>query len=466
MESGTIKKISVEKLFGQFDYVLPDEGSLTNPAILYGDNGVGKSTLLALVFHLLSSAGDRGHRTAIWNISFLSLYVELKNGFVLSAERPQGLDSSVIVFQVRRNHEVQAEWTYSKGKSSRNYVIDDDVSDIVLEQLLNSKFITPNIVSELRTKRSESIEDGVLRGEAAYLKALKDCSPTIFLVSAERRLDSDSVSDPAEEMELREILHDRRGSKVRDLVKGSRQIALKQALMKASAWVQNRALRSATQGSMNVHSVYEQVLGQLAVDYPSENNDTQHNKIETLLNRLDTIENNSQSYSAYEMTGAMDMTRFREALTSGPEQGRSISARLVDPYVRSVLSRLDAISPVFKSLDLFINQINSFLTRKKMCFSMSKGFSIENSAGDELEAYQLSSGEQQLLLMFCYAFTAQDQPSVFIVDEPEISLNIKWQRKLLQALSKITHGTETQFIFASHSLELIAQHRSSVVEIS
>ena len=97
---------------------------------------------------------------------------------------------------------------------------------------------------------------------------------------------------------------------------------------------------------------------------------------------------------------------------------------------------------------------------------MSRGFSIANDVGDELEASQLSSGEQQLLLMFCYAFTAQDQPSVFIVDEPEISLNIKWQRQLLRALAEITHGTETQFIFASHSLELIAQHRNSVVEIS
>lgn len=465
METGTIESIQVKELFGQFTYTLPDRGSLTNPAILYGDNGVGKSTLLTLVFHLLSSAGDRGHRTAIYNTVFQSLIVKLKNGYTLTADRADGPHDPVINFSITRGGVLQAEWTYTKVGRDHDYIINEDISDIVLGQLLNEKKISSSVAIELRRKHKATENDGVARGEKQYLKVLAKCSPTIFLVSAERRLDSDTVSDPAEEIELREILHDRRGRRVRDLVKGSRQIALKQALMKASRWVQNKALRSATQGSMNVHSVYERVLNQLSTDYDAETIDSQLSNIETLLSQLGDIERDSRSYSAYEITGAIDMAQFRAALTSGPEQGRSISAKLVDPYVRSVLSRLEAIDPVFRTLDEFITQINSFLTRKEMTFSMSRGFSVVNDVGDELEASQLSSGEQQLLLMFCYALTAQDQPSVFMVDEPEISLNIKWQRQLLRALAKITHGTETQFIFASHSLELIAQHRSSVVEI-
>ena len=463
---GTIISIRVSKLFGQFDYQLPNSGSLTNPAILYGDNGVGKSTLLTLVFHLLSSAGDRGHRTAIWNTTFQSLSVVLKDNIELSAVRPGGVEDTTVVFQIRKQGELIAEWTYSKGRREYDFVVNEDVSDIVLEQFLNDGTITPTIVNELRRRNKSSGDDGVARGEAAYLRELEKYSPTIFFVSAERRLDSDAVSDPTEEMELREIFHERRGRKVRDLVKGSRQIALKQALSKASRWVQNKALRSTTQGSMNVHSVYERVLSQLSIDYALEGSDSQEEIIEDLLLQLDKIEEDSQSYSSYEITGAIDMAHFRNALTTGPEQGRGISAKLIDPYVRSVLSRLEAIDPVYKSLDKFIREINSFLTRKELRFSLPNGFAIFNNVGDELEAAQLSSGEQQLLLMFCYAFTAQDQPSVFIVDEPEISLNIKWQRQLLRALSEVTEGSETQFIFASHSLELIAQHRSSVVEIS
>ena len=85
METGTIESIQVKELFGQFSYNLPDKGKLTNPTILYGDNGVGKSTILAFVFHLLSTARDRGHRSAISDTAFSSLVVKLNNEFVLRA---------------------------------------------------------------------------------------------------------------------------------------------------------------------------------------------------------------------------------------------------------------------------------------------------------------------------------------------------------------------------------------------
>ncbi|MBV7408168.1 AAA family ATPase [Maritimibacter sp. DP1N21-5] len=465
MQTGTIESIKVEKLFGHFDYEVPEGGTLKNPSILYGDNGVGKSTLLTLVFHLLSSAGDRGHRTAIYGTPFLSLSVRLKNGYTLKAEREDDAESPLLIFSIYEGARLHAEWKYRKGYRQPDYFADSDISDIVLDQLLNENEISASIAREIRLKRSKAPDDGVRRGEQQYLRALSECSPTIFLVSAERRLDSDAVSDPTEELELREIFHENRGRRVGDLVKRSRQIALKQALLKASRWVQQRALRSATQGSMNVHSVYEQILGQLATDYNNEDTPLQSSSISEIVDKLDTIAKDSTSYSRYEITGAIDVDRFRNALTSGPEQGRAISAKLIDPYVRSVLSRLEAIAPIYKKLDEFIRQINTFLTRKTLTFSMSKGFMIVSNAGEDLEASQLSSGEQQLLLMFCYALTAQDQPSVFIVDEPEISLNIKWQRQLLKSLNQVTQGTETQFIFASHSLELIAQHRDSVVEI-
>lgn len=52
-----------------------------------------------------------------------------------------------------------------------------------------------------------------------------------------------------------------------------------------------------------------------------------------------------------------------------------------------------------------------------------------------------------------------------MIDEPEISLNIKWQRRLVQSLLDIAKGANTQFIFASHSMELLAQHRERVVRL-
>ena len=152
-------------------------------------------------------------------------------------------------------------------------------------------------------------------------------------------------------------------------------------------------------------------------------------------------------------------------LKSQNSNQRDISAKLIAPYIKSVFSRLAAIDSTYSVLNKFVGTINYFFSRKRIAYSLSQGFSIVNDKGDALNEQHLSSGEQQLLLMFCYALTARDKPSVFMIDEPEISLNIKWQRQLLRSLMDITAGSEIQFVFASHSLELIAQHRSSVVKL-
>ncbi len=62
----------------------------------------------------------------------------------------------------------------------------------------------------------------------------------------------------------------------------------------------------------------------------------------------------------------------------------------------------------------------------------------------------LSSGEQQILILFSYiAFNSHDG-KIFIIDEPELSLHIKWQEDFLTKLENITPKS-TQLILATHS---------------
>ena len=77
----------------------------------------------------------------------------------------------------------------------------------------------------------------------------------------------------------------------------------------------------------------------------------------------------------------------------------------------------------------------------------------------------LSSGEKQLLLLFINTITATDQATIFIIDEPEISLNIKWQRMLLKTLLKFSARNYVQFIIATHSIELLAPNSTNVIKL-
>jgi len=60
-----IIRIEVERLFCQYSYILSLDELNISPFILYGNNGSGKTTILKLLFHLLSSNQKREHYTFI-----------------------------------------------------------------------------------------------------------------------------------------------------------------------------------------------------------------------------------------------------------------------------------------------------------------------------------------------------------------------------------------------------------------
>lgn len=73
--------------------------------------------------------------------------------------------------------------------------------------------------------------------------------------------------------------------------------------------------------------------------------------------------------------------------------------------------------------------------------------------GKELSIYQLSSGEKQMLIILLTMLVQNFEPSLVILDEPEISLHSDWQRKLISVMRKI--NPNAQIIIATHSPTLI-----------
>lgn len=77
--------------------------------------------------------------------------------------------------------------------------------------------------------------------------------------------------------------------------------------------------------------------------------------------------------------------------------------------------------------------------------------------GDATEAIaseKLSSGEKQMLSFLCY--NAFINNSIILIDEPELSLHVDWQRLLLRILMQ--QGTQNQFIVATHSPFIYAKY--------
>lgn len=445
MSDRLIASIKINGLFGLYDYVLPSVGEFQEAAILYGDNGVGKSTILRLVFHLLFAANDKGHRTALYESEFQSLEVLLTSGVLFSARRK--LD--VLSLAIDQNNETVVVWDYKPkvpGEGASDYEI----------QILDGKLIRRS------TKKVDP--KAKLYGQYPYLRTLEMHVPNLFILNAERKLDSDSVADPSDEVEFRKMMHYEEHRRLRDMNVRSRQIGLSQALNNTSKWIAKKALQGANEGNTNVHAVYTQVLHHLMLPTSSQNSEDLSNTTHLLL-RLPLIESRTKELARYELATPLSVSEFKKALSARSPAKRSLAAALLKPYVESIEGRLKAVDQIYELVHKFVGTINAFLSDKTIEFKVGSGFSLVNRKGVPLDPGQLSSGEQQLLLLFCYVLTARDRPTTFMIDEPEISLNIKWQRQLVQSLLNITEGAQIQFLFASHSLELLSQHRKRVIKL-
>jgi len=126
---------------------------------------------------------------------------------------------------------------------------------------------------------------------------------------------------------------------------------------------------------------------------------------------------------------------------------------------------LDALQEIRDLIELFLDTINSYFTSKAVSFSLTEGLNIHLPKNELLSPKLLSSGEKQLLLLLCNTLIARDRKSIFLIDEPELSLNVTWQRKLLDSLMRCVGDTQNQFIIATHSIELLARHRKEVVKL-
>ena len=224
-------------------------------------------------------------------------------------------------------------------------------------------------------------------------------------------------------------------------------------------------MKGSNAGAANVHNLYEEILariinsGEAAIEEGTELPDD-------LIEALKVQEKRSEDFSDFGLMQPLSNQKLIDTLKNAPESTHSIILDVLKPYLDSVNARMEALQDTQDLLTLFVDTINNIFFRdKKIRLHVREGISIMTESGMEIIPEMLSSGEKQLLLLFCNTLTAREQATIFIIDEPEISLNIKWQRQLIRTLLALTKGSQVQFMLATHSLELLAQYRRNVIKL-
>jgi predicted ATPase len=126
----------------------------------------------------------------------------------------------------------------------------------------------------------------------------------------------------------------------------------------------------------------------------------------------------------------------------------SLQAVVHDIY--SVEQEIDAATEPQQRLERLIHRLYS--GNKRVIFT-EKSIIVESGTGERIGLESLSSGEKQLIRMFVECLSGG--PNSILIDEPEISVHIDWQRELMAILQSLNQGA--QFVVATHSPEIMAE---------
>lgn len=96
------------------------------------------------------------------------------------------------------------------------------------------------------------------------------------------------------------------------------------------------------------------------------------------------------------------------------------------------------------------------LVNKSVLYSRRYGIRfVSESDKREIALNSLSSGEKnEILMLHDFIFNLQDG-SLLMIDEPEISLHVAWQREFMNDIIKIAGQKSLRVLIATHSPQII-----------
>lgn len=431
-----ISRIEIEKLFHTYSYVLdiPDTSNTESARLmlLYGNNGSGKTTILNLLYHLLDPEPYGGHRSYVGSVPFKTFRVYLVNGVVVTASRSQDHDAGPYNLSI---------------------------------ELPNNK----NAVTWKWFPRGErrAVDDPGKEKYGKVCSTLRDLGLSFHYLRDTRRVEG-KISSLPPVIARRDVVEDEPfaffapGHAEQEVFSPDQQ--LENSVQAVILWFREHALSATNVGYTSVDTIYRDLIKEIVKPRKSQK-DPQLTDPDELIQELIGLKEKNSEFARFGLTPELNVRDLVTNIKSAKPRHIPMLNTVLRPYLEGHAARLDALDELQTVMSSFISLLSKFYSHKKLSVHIQQGLNITADIGQDLETAALSSGEKQLLLLFCNAISSRQDKTILMIDEPEISLNVRWQRELIPALLTCMSGTAFQLILATHSVELIAQYRDCVIAL-
>ena len=135
-------------------------------------------------------------------------------------------------------------------------------------------------------------------------------------------------------------------------------------------------------------------------------------------------------------------------------------------YVDDTAKKLQVLEDLASRARLLLSSLNGKLRHKQMRVDRDKGLIVTGEHGDSLPLDSLSSGEQHELIRHYDLLFRVAPNTVVLLDEPELSLHLEWQSRLLSDLMAIVQLSRLDALVATHSPSIVGERDDLMVELT
>ena len=180
-------------------------------------------------------------------------------------------------------------------------------------------------------------------------------------------------------------------------------------------------------------------------------------KVERLLERINTLAPQTIDKSALSSSLSTLQTKIRQ----GGAGRLSAKEDVAVFYIAQLLNVFQRIDVLVEPLQRFCDVITRYLEPLKKATFDEAHFkvSIIDAENSDVELEKFSSGEKQVISLFAFLmFSQAPRGRILLIDEPELSLSVVWQKRLLADLLStrrpdvLVTATHSPFIFEGFDL--------------
>ncbi|MEG3439964.1 AAA family ATPase [Pannus brasiliensis CCIBt3594] len=442
-----IKRLEAIGIHGRFDINLDFQDGIN---IIHGSNGTGKTTLL----HILANAVNEDFRR-FGHLKFQKLTITLDD------------DTKILVEQQDSPNEPLETVT-------KIFINQREVESYSLRKLLQQE------------KQEENSEISLnARSHLFKIKKKPDIDLKVTYFPAFRTMIEAWAT--LDESEIRHFA--RRSPNFRKILRSSaRSTELARILFgkfvpeleyPSPIEIEEHINSELTEAQLKIASFDRNLLSQAFIQFlnllkPSSDIDDNTKEPEEIITEITELSENLQNSpfqfnhdKSDDVYGKLieELTSFQ----SDPKYKTLASRVLSSVYKNSLQQRLDEQTKAYSKIETYLESVNQFLERKQLKIGSTSsprsrsrlGVKIGNE--ETIHSLQiLSSGERQVVGLI-YAASHMTGGRVVLIDEPEISLHIDWQRKLLPEMVK--QLGEKQLIICTHSSVIASKYRGRMIKL-